>query len=74
MEWSFNKEAKVFIELSFLVVSLILIDVDDVPLLVKSIVSSVDLNVSVFLIKISSNFNNLGLFIYKVSSVLLVSE
>jgi hypothetical protein len=56
MEVFFNNESIFFIELSFSWFSLPFINVDDVPLLVKPVVSRVNTNVSVFSINVSLNF------------------
>jgi len=40
VEWSFNVKTKLFVEFSFHWISLPFIKIDDIPLLVESIVSS----------------------------------
>jgi len=42
MEWSFNIEAIVFIEFTLLWLSLEVLNIDDIPLLIELVVSSVE--------------------------------
>jgi len=72
MEVFLNNESEFFIHLSLLWFWFPLIDIDDVPLLVKTIVSSINSDVSVFLINITSYFHNLSSLVDDV--VVLESE
>jgi hypothetical protein len=67
-----NNESEFLIEFSLSWFSLPFINIDDVPLLVKSVVSTVYSNVSVLLINIADNFHNLSSLIDNV--VVLESE
>jgi hypothetical protein len=63
VEVFFNNKSKLFIELSLFGLSLPFINIDDVPLLVKSVVSTVYTNVSVFSINISYDFQDFTLLV-----------
>jgi hypothetical protein len=63
MEWSFDVETELFIQLSLLWLSLPLINIHNVPLLMDAIVFVVDSNVPVLLIDIALNLNNLSSFV-----------
>jgi len=63
MEWSFYVETELFIEFSLSWFTFPFVSVDNIPLLVDSIVIVVYTNVSVFSINITNNFKNLALFI-----------
>jgi len=58
MEVFLNNESEFFIHLSLLWFWFPLIDIDDVPLLVKTIVSSLNTNVSVLLVDVANNFHD----------------
>jgi hypothetical protein len=69
MEWSFDIESILFIELSFSWFSLPFISIDDVPLLVDSAMLVVDNDVSVFSIMTSINIKDLSVLIDNESTV-----
>jgi hypothetical protein len=67
-----NYETKLIIHLSFAWLSLPFINIDDVPLLVKAVVSAVDSNVSVLLVNITNYFHDFASFINHI--MILESE
>jgi len=58
VEVFFNNKTVFFIELSLYWFTLPFINVDNVPLLVKTIVSSLNTNVSVLLVDVANNFHD----------------
>jgi hypothetical protein len=58
VEIFFNNKTVFFIELSLYWFTLPFINVDNVPLLVKTIVSSLNTNVSVLLVDVANNFHD----------------
>jgi hypothetical protein len=64
MEISLNVESELFVEFTLLRLTLPFVNIHDVPLLVDSIVLSVDSNVSVLSIDVSNNFEYLSSLIY----------
>lgn len=72
VEVFFNNKSELFIELSLFGFSFPFINIDDIPLLVKSIVSVINTNLSTLLIDIADNFHNLSSLIDDV--VVLESE
>lgn len=66
MEWSFNVEAEFGVELSLLWFRFHLIDVDDSPFLVHTIMPVPDDNISVLMILSTMYIKNLSSFILEV--------
>ena len=73
VEWSFNVESEEFIEFSLLWLFWIFISVDNVPLLVETLVSVPDNDISAFII-LSTMYIHSFSFIVDDPSVVLVSE
>ena len=57
MEWSFNIETEVFVQFSLLWFTLEVIDVDDIPKLVKFSIASTHDNVLVLIVSVALNFH-----------------
>jgi hypothetical protein len=72
MEVFFNNKSEVFVELSLFGFLLPFINIDNIPLLMKSIVSTIDANVLLFSVNIADNFHNLSSLIDNI--VVLESE
>jgi hypothetical protein len=72
MEVLLNDKSELFIHLSFSWFTFPFINVDDVPLLMKTIVPAVDANVSVLLVNVANNFNYFTSLIDNIT--VLVSE
>jgi hypothetical protein len=66
MEWSFNIESELFIQLSFLWFALPFISINNVPLLVDLIVLVLNIDVSVFCVNVSSNLDYLTFFVNNI--------
>jgi hypothetical protein len=64
VEISLDIETKLFIKLSFAWFSLPLICIDNVPLLMDLVSLNIDTNVSVLLINVAYNFQNLSFLVY----------
>jgi hypothetical protein len=67
-----NNESEFFIHLSFFRLSFPFINVDDVPLLVKTIVSTIDSDVVVFSVLVSGDFHCLSSLVDNI--LVLVSK
>jgi len=72
VEVSLNIESESLIELTLCWLSLPFINIDDVPLLMNSVLVCVDTNVSVFVVKSTLNLKDLSFFVHNSCS--LVSE
>ena len=72
MEIFLYNKSELFVELSLFRILLPFIYIDDVPLLMKSIVSSVDTDVSVLLVNITNDFHNFSSFVDNI--MILESE
>jgi hypothetical protein len=71
VEWSFNIESEFFVEFSLLWLFWIFVNVDDVPLLVKTSILVGNSIVLVFSIKVTLYFNDFTSFISDVGSIIL---
>jgi hypothetical protein len=69
VEWSFNIETEVFVELTLLWLFWVFISVDNIPLLVDLSMFGVNNNVSVFSINSTLNIEDLSFIINDESTV-----
>jgi len=70
VEWSFDVQTKLFIELSLNWFSWVFISIDDIPLLVETTMLVPDDNVSAFSILSTMNIKDFSTFIHNESTLL----